>query len=149
MKRSVILFVITMLLAMKGFCQMPDPVKWSYTAERTSKTEGIVYITAKLDKGWHLYSQFVKAGGPQPTKFRFEKSKVYDLVGNTIEPEPVVRLEPEFMMEVGFFETSVTFQQKVKLKGKRASVKGAVKFMVCNDNQCLPPEEVKFTIDIP
>jgi len=59
-----------------------------------------------------------------------------------------MRLEPTFMMEVGFFENSVIFQQKVKLKGKKAAVKGKVKFMVCNDKMCLPPDEVQFTVDI-
>jgi len=149
MKKSVILLVIGTLLSFKGFCQMADPIRWSYVAKKTSKTEALVTVTATLDKGWHLYSQYVKTGGPQPTQFKYERSKGYDLIGNTIEPTPIVRLEPEFMMEVGYFETSVTFQQKVKLKGKKATVKGVVKFMVCNDNQCLPPDEVKFTVEVP
>lgn len=149
MKKSVVLLVIITLFTFKGFGQLLEPVRWSYTAKKTSKNEASVYITATLDKGWHLYSQYVKPGGPQPTKFKFEKSGTYDLIGNTIEPTPTVRLEPEFMMEVGYFETSVIFQQKIKLKGKKATVKGAVKFMVCNDDQCLPPEEVKFTVEVP
>jgi len=149
MKKSVILLVIATLLTFKGFGQMSDPVRWSYAAKKTSKNEALVYVTATLAKGWHLYSLYVKPGGPQPTKFKFEKSKAYDLVGNTIEPAPTVRLEPEFMMEVGYFETSVTFQQKIKLKGNKATVRGVVKFMVCNDNQCLPPDEAKFTVEVP
>lgn len=148
MKKSIFLLIAT-LFAFKGFGQLLEPVRWSYTAKKTSKNEALVYVTATLDKGWHLYSMYVKPGGPQPTKFKFEKSKAYELAGNTIEPAPTVRLEPEFMMEVGYFETSVTFQQKIKLTGKKATVKGAVKFMVCNDDQCLPPEEVKFTVEVP
>ena len=148
MKKIIILLFICSLFTLKGFGQIYDPIKWSYAAKKTSKTEAVVFLKATLDKGWHLYSQFVERGGPQPTKFTFEKSNVYSLSGYTAEPKPIVRLEPAFMMEVGFFENSVIFQQKVKLTGKKSTVKGKVKFMVCNDKMCLPPDEVEFTIDI-
>jgi len=148
MKNILIALFICAFFSLKGFGQIYDPVKWSYAAKKTSKTEAIVYVKATLEKGWHLYSQYVERGGPQPTKFTFEKSSAYTLSGYTVEPKPIVRLEPTFMMEVGFFENSVIFQQKVKLKGKKAAVKGKVKFMVCNDKMCLPPDEVQFTIDV-
>jgi len=128
--------------------QILDPIKWSYAAKKTGKNEAVVFVKATLDKGWHLYSQYIESGGPQPTKFKFEKSDDYNLIGKTIEPKPTVRMEPEFMMEIGYFENSVIFQQKIKLKAKKAKVKGKVKFMVCNDKQCLPPDEIEFTVDI-
>ena len=74
MKKSVVLLIIGTLLTFKGFGQMADPIRWSYTAKKTSKNEALITITAKLDKGWHLYSQYVKTGGPQPTQFKYEKS---------------------------------------------------------------------------
>lgn len=148
MKKNLILFLICSFFTLKGFGQIYHPLKWSYAAKKTSKTEAVVFVKATLEKGWHLYSQFVERGGPQPTKFTFEKSNTYILAGDTKEPKAIVRLEPTFMMEVGFFENSVIFQQKVKLNGKKAVVKGKVKFMVCNDKMCLPPDEVEFTINI-
>jgi len=148
MKKIFILLFIFAFFTLKGFGQMYDPIKWSYAAKKTSKTEAIVFIKATLEKGWHLYSQYVERGGPQPTKFAFEKSSSYSLSGYTKEPKAIVHLEPTFMMEVGFFEGSVIFQQKVKLKDKKATVKGKIKFMVCNDKMCLPPNEVEFAINV-
>jgi hypothetical protein len=52
-------------------------------------------------------------------------------------------------MNVGYFENSVVFQQKVKLKSaKAAAVKGKLEFMTCNDQKCLPPDEVEFSIPL-
>lgn len=148
MKKNIILLLLCSFFTIKGFGQIYHPIKWSYAAKKTGKNEAVVYVKATLEKGWHLYSQYVEKGGPQPTKFTFEKSDGYTVSGYTKEPRAIVRLEPTFMMEVGFFENSVIFQQKVKLKGKTAIVKGKVKFMVCNDKMCLPPDEVDFTINI-
>jgi hypothetical protein len=51
-------------------------------------------------------------------------------------------------MNVSYFENSVVFQQKVKLNAKSSIVKGKVEFMVCDDKQCLPPEEVEFSVAV-
>jgi DsbC/DsbD-like thiol-disulfide interchange protein len=51
-------------------------------------------------------------------------------------------------MPVSYFEKSVVFQQKIKLKGKAATVKGRVEFMVCDEKQCLPPTEVEFSVAV-
>jgi hypothetical protein len=51
-------------------------------------------------------------------------------------------------MNVAYFEKSVIFQQKVKLNRGTTTVKGKVEYMVCNDRQCLPPEEVEFSIPV-
>jgi hypothetical protein len=51
-------------------------------------------------------------------------------------------------MNVSFFEKSVIFQQKVKLKAGQATVKGTLEYMTCNDKQCLPPETIAFSIAV-
>ncbi|NII81023.1 sugar transporter [Pedobacter riviphilus] len=148
MKKNLILLFICSFFTLKGFGQIYHPIKWSYAAKKTGKNEAVVFVKATLEKGWHLYSQYVEKGGPQPTKFTFEKSNTYSLIGATKEPHAIMRLEPTFMMEVGFFENAVIFQQKVKLTGKKAAVKGKVEFMVCNDKMCLPTDEVEFTVNV-
>ena len=117
-------------------------------AKKTSPTTATVFIKATVDRGWHLYSQFVKDGGPVKTTFTFPAAKDFTVVGKTIEPKPVTKYEATFKMDVSYFEKSVIFQQKVKLKGKTATIKGSVDFMVCNDKQCLPPDEVQFSIPV-
>jgi len=146
--KKVIIAVIAILFCIKANAQILTPVKWSYASKKISATEAVVFIKATIDEGWHVYSQFVKEGGPVKTTFTFTKSKDYQLVGKTIEPKPISRMEKVFNMEVGFFEQSVIFQQKIKLKTAKATVKGTLEYMTCNDKQCLPPADENFSIEI-
>ncbi|AMP98157.1 sugar transporter [Pedobacter cryoconitis] len=145
------LFILLVFIALAGFsanAQILEPVKWSYAAKKLNAKEAIIYLKATIEPGWHLYSQYVKDGGPVATSFTFLSSKTYSLIGKTIEPKPITKNEPVFSMNVSFFERSAIFQQKVKLVGKSVVVKGKVEFMVCDDKQCLPPSEVEFSVAV-
>lgn len=146
MKKKTFLFLTLTFLSLIGYSQILKPVKWSYTAKKTSSTEAIVYIKATIDEGWHLYSQAVEDGGPIKTTFNFLTSKKLSLVGKTIEPKPITKFESTFKMNVSYFEKSVIFIQKIKFMEKSPVLKGSVEFMVCNDKQCLPPETTQFNI---
>lgn len=129
--------------------QLEQPVTWSYAAKKINATEAVVYIKATIEEGWHLYSQNIKPGGPLPSSFAFKPAAAYTLVGKVQEPKAIVKHEKVFNMDVAFFENSVVFQQKIKIKDKKPfQVKGAVEYMVCNDKQCLPPSEVEFNVPV-
>ncbi|PQA57026.1 protein-disulfide reductase DsbD N-terminal domain-containing protein [Siphonobacter curvatus] len=146
--KKVFLASIALLVGSSLQAQILKPVKWSYAAKKTSPTEAVVYLKATLDPGWHVYSQHVKEGGPVATSFKFTPGS-YALLGPTQEPTPITKLEKVFGMEVSYFEKQVIFQQKLKLTGKTPlTVKGTLEYMVCDDKQCLPPEEVSFTVPV-
>ena len=128
--------------------QILTPVKWSYAAKKTGENEAVLFFKATIDNGWHIYSQTVKDGGPVKTSFKFSSSTAFTLVGKTIEPTPITRNEQVFKMDVSYFEKSVIFQQKIHLKSGKATVTGSLEYMTCNDHQCLPPEDIDFTIDV-
>ncbi|GAA4336312.1 hypothetical protein GCM10023149_44930 [Mucilaginibacter gynuensis] len=144
-----LLTLLTVILFSTGaFAQIEAHVKWSYAAKKVNAKEAIVFLKATIDEGWHVYSQNVKEGGPVKTSFVFTPSKEYTLVGKPSEPKGITRNEKVFGMDVTFFETSAIFQQKIKLNGKAATVKGSLEFMTCNDTKCLPPEQVSFSIPV-
>lgn len=128
--------------------QILSAVKWSYAAKKTSETEALLYLKAIVQSGWHVFSVNQKPGGPLKTTFTFSKNADYTLIGNVIEPGPILKFDKTFGIEIMFFQNEVVFQQKVKLKSGKGVVKGKVEFMACNDTQCLPPEEIEFTIPI-
>jgi hypothetical protein len=148
MKRILLITVILCgFLFANG--QILNPVKWSYGSKRLSNTEGVVFLKATIDDGWHVYSQTVPDGGPVKTSFTYNPSKSFSLVGNTQEPKPTTRFEKVFSMEVGYFENSVIFQQRVKLKKKGpVTVNGSLEFMTCNDEKCIQPQQIPFSITI-
>ena len=147
--KKLILAAIALVLSVSVKAQIESPVKWSYAAKKISSTEAVVFLRATIQDGWHIYSQTVKEGGPIKTSFTFTPSKEYSLVGQTVEPTPLNKFDNSFSMNVPYFEKTVTFQQKIKLKSPKASVvKGTLEFETCNDHKCLPPEDVQFSIDL-
>ncbi|MEC3880019.1 protein-disulfide reductase DsbD N-terminal domain-containing protein [Parapedobacter sp. 10938] len=147
--RKVVLAAMVLCFAATGaFAQILKPVTWQFGAKKISKDEAVVFIKATIDKGWHIYSQHVEEGGPIKTSFTFSPSTDYTLVGKPAEPKPKTKYEEVFAMDVGYFDKEVVFQQKVKLKKGATTVKGAVEFMACDANQCLPPDEVTFAVAV-
>jgi hypothetical protein len=148
MKKCITSAVILLLFTVTTRAQILTPVHWSYGAKKISKNEAVIFIKATIDDGWHVYSQYVKDGGPIKTMFTFTASSDYTLEGKTIEPTPITRNEPVFKMDVSFFEHEVVFQQKIKLKTGQATVKGTLEYMTCNDHQCLPPDDIDFSVPV-
>ncbi|MFC4209809.1 protein-disulfide reductase DsbD domain-containing protein [Pedobacter lithocola] len=146
MKKIIIFFYAICFINLCAYSQILKPVSWSYAAKRTGPSTATIFIKATMDQGWHIYSQFVKAGGPVKTAITFPVHNTYSLIGPTIEPKATTKYESSFKMNVSYFEKSVVFQQKMKLKTMPVYVKGRVEFMACDDKQCLPPEEVDFSI---
>lgn len=140
--------MVLMICMSSVFSQILKPVKWSYASKRLSSTVAIVYFKATIDKSWHIYSQNLKEGGPVKTSFKFKTSKDFTLSGKTLEPKPITRFEKSFGMNVSFFENSVIFSQKINVKMLKTYVSGTLEFMVCNDKQCLPPDEIAFSIPV-
>jgi hypothetical protein len=147
--KKIILVAAVLLLSYGAFAQIEAPVKWSYAAKRISSTEAVVFLRATIQDGWHIYSLNVKDGGPIKTSFTFAPSKEYGLDGKTTEPTPLTKFEKSFSMDVSYFEKTVTFQQKIKIKSPNAAVvKGSLEYMTCNDKKCLPPDDVEFSIPL-
>jgi DsbC/DsbD-like thiol-disulfide interchange protein len=146
--KKLIIPVVLMLASLTLKAQILTPVRWSYGFKKTGKDEAVIFMKATIDEGWHVYSQTVKEGGPVKTTFTFPASKFYTVIGKTVEPTPITKFEKVFGMDVAFFEREVIFQQKVKLKTGQATVKGTLEYMTCNDKQCLPPENLEFSVTV-
>jgi hypothetical protein len=147
MKKLIVCLTISML-GFSAYSQILKPVIWSYAAKKTGTQEATVYLKASIENGYHIYLQYVKSGGPLKTSFVFPASKTYILVGKTVEPKAITHYEQTFAMNVSYFEKSVVFRQKVKLRGDQAVVRGTLSFMSCNDTSCQPPEEIAFSIPV-
>jgi len=137
-----------LLISAASYAQIESPVKWSYAAKKLNNNEAVIFLRATIQDGWHIYSLNVGDGGPIKTSFKFTPSKEYALVGTVAEPSPIKKYEDAFKMNVTYFEKTVTFQQKIKLKGNVSVIKGQLEYMTCNDKKCLPPEDVDFSVPL-
>lgn len=130
--------------------QIYNPIKWKTSVEKISETEYELQIKANIENGWHLYSQNVADGGPSPTHFSFSKSSDFQLLGEVKEEKGKTIDDPVFKMSIKFFEKETAFKQRIKaISQKPFSIKAEVEFMVCNDENCLPPtyDELNFTVN--
>ncbi|MEM9824114.1 MAG: protein-disulfide reductase DsbD domain-containing protein, partial [Bacteroidota bacterium] len=125
-----------------------QPVKWSFAAERISDAEYNIVITADIENGWSVYSQFLESDlGPIPTSFEFYTNDAIQLVGKTIEngyrKESYDHL---FDMKLVKFSKKAKFIQRVKIKDRAQSIKGQLTYMTCDESSCLPPANLNFDI---
>jgi|SRR5690606_8455595 len=143
-----IVFLMTMVFVEKGRSQAENPVKWVVT---TSQEDGkaIVEFKAIIDDGWHLYAlELPSDEGPIPTEVVFTDSKSYTLIGGVKQEEPHSSYDPNFDMDILYFEGETVFRQELKLISDQVEVSGYITFMVCNDERCLPPVDHEFKVTI-
>jgi len=147
--RFIALIISVLLLNNPAEAQILQPVKWKTSVETAVPGEATLVMTAKIDKGWHLYSQNIADGGPIKTTFTFEPSANYELVGVVSEGKAIEYYDKNFEMDLKYFADQAIFKQKVKLKNSGSfKISGYVEFMVCDDEKCLPPDQVDFTFKI-
>jgi len=146
----LVVLLLCLGLSYPGHAQIERPVSWKFTATPADQSgAATLTFTASIQGQWHIYSQFIEAGGPEPTSFTFVPGADYELVGKvTEETMPVKGYEETFKMTIAYFPTRAVFSQKIKLKAGRATVKGTLTYMACNDVQCLPPEDVEFSVAV-
>jgi thiol:disulfide interchange protein len=151
MKKLASFIVLLTLVMNVNFAQIVKPVKWSFESKKISDTEFDLIATAKLDKGWFIYSQTLVGDGPIPTKFTFKPTPQYQLVGGIpkeVSDHKKAGFDPIFDMNVTKYSESVQFVQRVKLTGAAAQIGGSVEFMSCDSEKCLPPSDEEFTFNV-
>ncbi len=130
--------------------QILQPVAWS-TSVRTAPDGTLELVaSAKIDAGWHVYSQFIGSDGPIPTAFTLPASKDLKVEGPVREPKPIKEFDKNFGMELAYFAKNTDFVIAAKRSNPKAFTYTAeVEFMVCDDERCLPPDYVSLVFKVP
>ncbi len=123
-------------------------VKWTFTSKKIAENTYELKMTANIQGNYHMYAQQVGAEGPIPTLFTFSPNPLITFDGKVKEQGKMIKkYESAWPGTVNYYEKKVDFVQVIKLKGKvKTSLSGKVEFIVCNDQECLPPSEVEFKI---
>lgn len=139
---KVFTVVIAFLITISGvFAQVSDPVTWS-SESTIDQDEVVIKITAEIENGWSIYSQFTDKGGPIPTSFEYPSN--LELIGKTSELSEVKSgYDDLFELNVKKFDHQAIFEQRVKHQSNKDDIKGIkVTYMSCNDQSCLPPKTI-------
>lgn len=146
--KKILLCLAGMALSIIAMSQ--QPVNWTFAAKKTADKTYEVQITAIIADPWSIYSQTTPEGGPLPTQITFINNPLISRSGNIKELGTMQSKHEEvFDVDVLYYKTKVTFVQTVKLKTSvMTNITGAVEFMACNNEQCLPPAKVPFTVKL-
>ncbi len=131
------IFLLSLLPLFIGVnAQIIKPVKWTTRVDKVSDTEANVVLTATIDKGWHLYSQYNPAGGSLPLVFTITPSKSYALVGKVLEqPKPTEHYEEVFKVTEKFWVDKAYFTQRIKvLSDKSFDFEISLSGQACQDD---------------
>jgi len=150
MKKIELLFILMFVAGITIVqAQTQQPVKWTFEINEINKYEVKVVAHATIDEGWKMYGISVPEDGPFATNLVFEPNDSFRPVKKTVEvTKPVVKHDDVFDMEVPYFKKKATISHNVRILKRPATIKGYVEFMTCNDESCLPPDEVEFSFEV-
>ncbi len=140
---------IFLLLPLCSLAQEYSPVSWTFDVSEVSDQEYELVFRAEIEKGWTVYSQYIDDGGPVPTSITYETEGLEKLGESTEEGYKKEGMDDIFEMNViKFFHTEpYIIKQRIK-KGTLTKVSGYLTFMCCDDERCLPPTDIDFSIDL-
>lgn len=152
MKKNKWIIALSVMLCLCGSTyaqQTLHPIKWSYEAKQVSDNEYDLVFTATIEKTWHLYSQFIKRGGPVPTSFTFDKSDAYERIDSVKEKSEGEKVhDANFDMDIIYYANKAVFVQRIKTRKPLSKITGKLEYMCCDNEKCLPPEELAFTFKL-
>ena len=123
-------------------------VKWTYTSKKIADNTFEIRMTANIMGNYHMYAQKAGVEGPIPTSIKFTPNPLVTFNGEIKETGKLIKkYESAWPGSVNYYEKTVDFVQVIRLKSKvKTNLSGKIEFIVCNDNECLPPGEVEFKI---
>ncbi len=132
-----------------------EPVKWDFRAKSLGNDEYLLAFKARIDDGWHIYSQFMEEeegeyGSPIPMGFYWnEDDPNLEVIGKTQEksPKKIKEYDQFFRMNLTKFKKEVTVSQKVKIKDSSKPLRAELEYQTCDATKCLPPAVVPFMFE--
>ncbi len=148
MKRFLLIILAFVTVGIAS-AQNVNPVSWTFTSKKLGEKEYEIQMLATIQQGWHLYSQSQPEDAiAQPTSFQFNKNPLVALNGSVKEMGKLEKFKDKTLdVSANQYSNKVMFVQRVKMKGKaKTNVTGKLEFQTCNDEKCLPPKSVNFSI---
>ena len=140
------LFAFGNLLAQFG----DNPVTWDVEIVQGEDSEYEIRFEASITEGWYIYSQDNDPNaGPIPTTIAFNENADIVLEGGIVEESSHLKegLDPIWNQVIKKYSDEVAFVQAFTVL-ESTSIDGFYEYMTCNDESCMPPEYIEFSLDI-
>ncbi len=144
--KSLLLTFSAFLIALVANGQIMEPVSWKQAVVDNGDGNYLLQMTATIDQPFHMYDMGPYQDGPNATTVTIADTPGVELVdGIVASVEPKRKFDDGFGMEIGYFENSVTFSQRVKVTSAApVTLKINIEWQSCDDETCLPPTDEDF-----
>lgn len=144
-----LLLIFSFLLIKSAVAQ--NPISWQFQAVKKGELQYEVVLRATIQPGWHLYSQQQPDDAIAiPTSIQFNANPLVIREKTIREDGKLERYTDKTLGVTSLqFSNQVSFVQVIKLKAKvKTKLTGEIEYQVCDDEKCLPPKKVPFTIEL-
>jgi thiol:disulfide interchange protein DsbD len=117
----------------------------------TAQAPAMLWVTAKMKPGWHIYSITQAPGGPVASKIALKPSNDYRLMGEfQPSPPPEKKAAPEFggLIVESHYDTvvwSAPIELSPSIDPGQLRIEGSVRFQPCQGGGCLMPQTANFS----
>jgi len=141
MKKLLLLFYCSILFGQ----QFDDPANFRFSADDIRQGEvALITLDTELEYGWHIYAIYDVPDGPESTTINIEGS-IVNQIGKIIEPEPIEDFDEGFLIITKYHQNKPQFKIPVQINNDiplgSYSLKCTVRYQVCNEGLCYPPNE--------
>ena len=136
---SIKALLFLLILSSQNLYTQQNPVTWNIEFNDFN-----IEFNAVIEKDWHLYAVYMPSpnDGPLPTIFEYDFSTDYSLDDSTIQKEPITHFDADFGVEVSYYEDQAFFKQQIDIIKKSSfTINGAISYMCCNNETCIPLEK--------
>lgn len=139
--------IVCSFICLMSFAQMENPAKWNYRLVENADGAHIEF-KVNIDPGWHMYDLNLPEGGPVSTTFHFEKLQGCSLAGEIQSLQKAKSYHDAiFNMMLRTYEKQASFVQAITIENRELlHIEGYVQYMLCDDQACLPPNSLEFSI---
>lgn len=126
-----------------------NQVTWQFQANKKGELQYEVVMRATIQSGWHLYSQQQPEDAIAiPTTIEIKNNPLVIREKSIREVGKMQKYTDKTLGVTAYqYSNEVSFVQTVNLKAKvKTAITGEIEYQVCDDEKCLPPKKVPFTI---
>lgn len=151
MTRKQLIVILTIIMGLiSASAQKLAPITWDVAVNDNSAESAVIKFSAKVEHGWHLYGFDLPDDGPNATAITIDYPEGVSPEGSiTPERAPIEKFDPVFSLKLSWWDSDITFTQKVKITdGKAHELNLSIFFQGCNDQTCISPQKVPFTVTV-
>lgn len=146
--KRIITSLVLLFTLFQAFPQ--NVISWKFSLQDKGNGEVELVADATIQQGWHMYDSKIPDNGPYPTSLSFDELKGAEVLGDfhATGKQATVKYDPVFQMNIGTFDNSAKFIQRLKVTDKdNFSVAGDVRAQACDDQSCTPPLPNEFSFN--